>query len=168
MSNNWCNVRLIIVGRRPDVLSFSRLARLRPSSVFEPDMLHGEGADLSSERIQCIETLGPDFAKKVYRFQVLADDGLEHFRRLSRKEGALCFVLVYADPNCDSYGSYFITQGRARRYEQPDRLKQEVMERHGYTADSEEDWRFWEASSELMDLAERHWEDSILKRGGQP
>ena len=31
---NWCNARLVRIGRRPDVLKFSEQARRRPGSCF--------------------------------------------------------------------------------------------------------------------------------------
>jgi hypothetical protein len=158
---NWCNVRLIIAGRRSEVLGFSRLARVRPSSIFKGDMLWGETAKLSSTRV---ERLRPNLLKKVYDFQVRNDDGLEHFRGVSRQHPALRFVLVYADPNGDEYGSYFISRGRARSYAVSDRQVEAVMAKHNYTGadtDSEED--YWGASFELMDLAEAHWQQSLVQ-----
>lgn len=157
---NWCNARLIVAGRRSDVLSFSRLSRARPSSLFEPDMQHGEGDDLRSERI---ETLERGLAKKVYRFQICNDDGREHFCRVSRQFPALCFVLVYFDPNNDPSGSFFILRGRARSYELPVQLHKAVMAKHGVTEDTDEDDCYWDASWELMDLAEAHWTQTLLR-----
>ena len=159
---NWCNARLIIYGRRGDVLSFSRLSRARPSSLFGPNMLHGEAADWRSERIV---TLEPGLAKKVFIFEIRNDDGREHFCRVSRQYPALCFVLVYWEPNVPPSGSYFIRRGRVRSYELPDQLRETVMTRHGYTEDSDDDddWRYWEASWELMDLAEAYWQPTVLR-----
>jgi hypothetical protein len=163
---NWCNARLIVAGRRGDVLSFSRLSRARPSALFEPDMLHGETDDLRSERVKKLE---PDLAKKVYQFQIRNDDGREHFCQVSRQFPALCFVLVYFDPNNDPSGSYFIARGRARSYELPSQLQEAVMASHGLTDDvftgewnSDDESRYWEASWELMDLAEAHWQKTVL------
>jgi hypothetical protein len=157
---NWSNVRLTIAGRRPDVLAFSRLTRARPSAVFESDMLEGEAQELFSERA---ERLGRNLLKKVYKFQVRNGDGLKHFRLVSRQHPRVCFVLTYGDPNCDDYGSYFIFQGRARNHKLSARQKNAVMASHGVSNDSDEDWRFWEASWELMDLAEAHWRQSVLE-----
>jgi hypothetical protein len=125
-------------------------------------MLHGEGDDLRSERI---ETLEPGLAKKVYRFQVRNDDGHEHFCQVSRRFPTLCFVLVYWDPHNPPSGSFLIARGRARRYELPDEVCEAVMARHGYSADSDDgdEWRYWEASWELMDLAEAHWQRALMK-----
>jgi len=164
---NWCNARLVVAGRRGDVLSFSRLSRARPSSLFGPDMLHGEADDLRSGRIK---TLEPGLAKKVYAFQIRNDDGREHFCRLSRQFPALCFVLVYFDPNNDPSGSYFISRGRARGYELPGQLQETVMAKHGITDEvfggewsPDDESHYWEASWELMDLAETHWEETLLR-----
>jgi hypothetical protein len=159
---NWCNVRLKIVGRRSDVLDFSRLARARASSFFEPDMLQGEGQDLFSERAVRFRA---DYMQKVYKFQVCNDDGLSHFRRLSRRYPALCFVLVYGDPNEDRYGSYFIQRGRVRVHSLSYRQKKAMWTKHGANdnGDFAEEYSFWDASWELMDLAEAHWEKAILE-----
>jgi hypothetical protein len=159
---NWCNARLIVAGERQEVLNFSRQSRARPSSLFGPDMLRGETVDLSSERI---EALQPGFAKKLYRFQVRNDDGCRHFCRISKQFPALCFVLVYWDPSYSPNGSYFIRRGRFRSYELPDELFESVLTKHGYTEESDDDepWRYWEASWELMDMAEAYWQQTLLK-----
>jgi hypothetical protein len=88
---NWSNVRLLVAGRRFDVLCFSRLTRARPSAVFEPDMLEGEAQELFSERAGRLDT---NVLSKVYKFQVHNGDGIQHFRRVSRQHPALCFVLT--------------------------------------------------------------------------
>ena len=155
---NWCNVRLIITGQHADVLSFSRLSSTRPSSLFAPDMLQGEAQDLMSDRMRKVDR---GLAKKVYRFQVRNDDGRAHFCQLSLQFPRLNFVLVYGDVY-DSFGSYFISDGQVQDYELPDQIKEEVMARHGVTEDSDDDVGFWEASWELMDLAEAHWHDVDL------
>jgi len=124
-------------------------------------MLHGEGADLHSERI---EVLKPHFAKKAYTFQICDDDGRSHFCRLSRQFPALCFVLVYFDPNNDPSGSFFISRGRTRSYELPGELTEAVMRKHGITGDDYDDCSYWEASWELMDLAETHWGPVLIRR----
>jgi hypothetical protein len=38
------------------------------------------------------------------------------------------------------------------------------MEKHGYTDECSdaEDWRYWEASWELMDIAEAHWDQAVV------
>jgi hypothetical protein len=162
---NWSNVRLLIAGRRSDVLCFSRLALARPSAVFESDMLAGEAQELFSERAERLDT---NRLSKVYKFQVRNGDGIQHFRRVSRQHPALCFVLTYGDPNFDDYGSYFIFEGRVRKHNISNRRKAAVMASHGVTGkddvdDVDDDWRFWEASRELMDLAEAHWQPSVLR-----
>jgi hypothetical protein len=164
---NWCNARLVVAGRRSDVLTFSRLSRARPSSLFAAGMLHGIADDM---RAEWIETLEPGIAKKVYIFQIRNDDGREHFGRLSRRFPPLCFVLVYFDPNNDSNGSYFIVRGRTRNYELTQKLVDDVMARHGLTDDafggewsSEDECKYWEASWELMALAEGHWQKTVLR-----
>jgi hypothetical protein len=163
---NWCNARLIVAGRRSAVLRFSRLARARPSALFEGDMLHGEGSDLFSERIKTLES---GFAKKEYKFQIANDDGRSHFCRLSRKFPALCFVLVYFDANNPPSGSFFISRGRARSYEVPDELWEAILTKHGAFKDGSlvddgDDWCYWEASWELMDVAEAHWQQAMEKQ----
>ena len=159
---NWYPVRLIVVGQRSAVLHFSSQARARPSSIFKPDMLIGEGQELFSERI---ERWTPKISRKKYVFQVRSDDGRDHFQELSRRFTSPWFVLVYGDPSGEQYGSYIIRQGRCRSYSVPDKLKIAVMRKHGaeYIEDDEDDWRFWEASWELMDLAQAHWDGLLLE-----
>jgi len=94
---NWCNARLIVVGQRSVVLHFSKQARTRkkagaadladweryrPSSIFTPDMLVGEGKELSSERI---ERWTSEISRKKYLFQIRNDDGRDHFTEISRR-----------------------------------------------------------------------------------
>jgi hypothetical protein len=129
-------------------------------------MLQGEAQDLFSERAA---EVGPNLLKKVYTFQVRGDDGLSHFRSISRQHPDLRFVLVYGDPNCDDYGSYFLIRGRARSYRLSDRQKAKVMVKHGCADDAggdtdEGEFGFWEASWELMDLAETHWSGLVFQR----
>jgi hypothetical protein len=77
--------------------------------------------------------------------------------------------LVYFDPDNEPRGSYFIRRGRARRYDLPAHLQEAVMARHCITAEVfDGEWSagdessYWEASWELMDLAEAHWEWILL------
>jgi hypothetical protein len=158
---NWCNARSIVVGQR-SVLHFSRQARTRPASIFKPDMLIGETQKLFSERI---ERWAPKIFRKKYVFQVRSDDGRDHFQELSRRFTSSLFLLVYGDPNVDQYGSYIIRQARCRSYSVPDKLKTAVMRKHGAEdiKDDEDDWRFWDASWELMDLAQAHWDGILLE-----
>src|SRR5262245_57356771 len=135
----WCNARLIVVGQRSVVLHFSRQARTRPSSIFKPDMLIGETQELFSERI---EAWTPKISRKKYVFQVRNDDGRDHFQELSQWFTSSWFVLVYGDPNVDQYGSYIIRQGRCQSYCVPDKLKMDMMRKHGAEdiKDDEDDW----------------------------
>jgi hypothetical protein len=159
---NWVNARLIVVGRRDDVQRFARVARERTSTLFSPDMASGEGDDLHAERMEALER---GFAKKEYRFQIRNDDGRTHFGRVSKGHPELFFVLVYFDPNVPPSGSFFISRGRARSHVLPDRLMDAVMAKHGVVDnsddDSDDDIRYWEASWELMDLAEAHWKKAL-------
>ena len=160
---SWCNARLIVVGPRSVVLHFSRRARAKPSPIFTPDMLVGEAQELFSERI---ERWAARTYRKKYVFQVRSDDGRDHFQEISLKFTSPWFVLVFGDPDLNDYGSYVIRQGRSRSYSVPDKLKIEVMARHGAEdiTDDEDDWRFWDASWELMDLAQVHWDRFLLKQ----
>ncbi|MGH8546713.1 MAG: hypothetical protein ACREX3_24480, partial [Gammaproteobacteria bacterium] len=155
---NWCNARLIVSGRRRAVLEFSRRARSKPSSFFRGDMLVGEDGGLSADRI---ENLEKGLAQKVYRFQVRNDDGCDHFRSLSKSYDHLRFVLVFGDPSSGTFGSYFIRKGYSREYLIPEEIKQTVMTKHGVDHDSDDDLPYWEASWELMDLAQAHWQRLI-------
>ena len=159
---NWCNARLVVAGRTAEVARFRRFAHMRPSSLFRPDMLVGEAQELFSERVRA---LGPNRSKKSYRFQVCEDNGLDHFRSLSCSHPTLCFVLVYGYDD-HSYGSYFITRGRARSYSASARLVEKVMAKHGVDDNPEGEWPYepeLEAEVELMDLAEAHWQSALLR-----
>ncbi len=160
---NWCNARLVVAGRRAEVVRFARLVRARPSAVFRSDMLVGEVDPLRPVRL---ETLAGGLARKTYLFQIRNDDGREYFSGLSSRFPTLHFVLTYFDPHAPPYaGSFLIARGRSRAYQVSDELFEAVMDKHGYTddADEEDDWRFWEASFELMDRAQAHW-DAALRR----
>ena len=123
-------------------------------------MLVGEAQELFSERI---ENLEKGLAQKVYKFQVRNDDGCNHFRNLSKHHTRLYFVLVFGDPSSGDFGSYFMHQGRTRKYLIPQKTKEAVMAKHGVDHDPDDDSPYWEASWELMDLAEDHWQESIKK-----
>ena len=159
---NWANYRLVVHGRRPSVIAFSRRYPARRSSGVWGRFFVGETSDLRGERI-VVTARG--IARKAYAFQAAREDPAGHFRRLSRIERGLVFVLVEADPNSDNYGSALIRNGSVRRYRVPESVEAAVMDRHGVTGsgDDEEDWRFWEASWELTDLAEAHWARVVEK-----
>lgn len=122
-------------------------------------MLVGEAQELLSERMGSWTN---GVWRKIYKFQVRNDDGCEHFRSVSRRYRGLWFVLVYGNPNGDAFGSYLIRLGRARHYRVPRELEIAVMARHSVSDESGEGWRYWEASWELMDLAEVQWRTAVL------
>lgn len=161
---NWCDVRLIVIGLRAEVLGFSRLTRSRPESFFERGMLEGEGKAPFSERAQ---RLGPNHLKKMYEFQVRNGNGYEHIRLASRDYPALGFILVYGDLNVDEYGSYFIQCGRARSYHLSFRQKGAMWARHDATTNEEidEDERLSQVCKEMMEMAEAHWKQATLLAG---
>ena len=152
---NWCSARLVVIGSRWSVAAFAKKAVARPKSVFRDDMLIGEALELHVDRL---ERADAGRYRKVYSFQVRNDDGFEHFRRLAKDHRTLSFMLVYGDANLGRYGSYYLQRGRARRYQLTATRQAAVMRNHGVTGE-EEAWRFWEASWELMDIAEAHWAD---------
>jgi hypothetical protein len=158
----WCNARLVVAGRPIDVACFRRLAHARPSSVFRPDMLVGEAQKLFSERATA---LGLDLVEKKYMFQGCSDEGVEHFQNVSRSCPCLRFVLVYGWDN-HSYGSHFMYRGRTRSYCVPDRLVEKVMAKHGVDDNPNDEWPYdaeADAEVELMDVAEAHWQTSLLR-----
>jgi hypothetical protein len=159
----WCNARLIVAGHGADVTRFRRLVHAQPS-VFSPDMLVGETQELFSERAI---PLGPELLEKKYFFQVRSDDGLDHFRDLSRSYPALCFVLVYGWDGWNeySYGSYFIFRGHTRNFSASARLVEKVVAKHGVDDNPDGDWPYEpevNAERELMDLAEARWQKSLF------
>ena len=95
--------------------------------------------------------------RKRYVFQVRNDTGEEHFTRVSKRYRRLSFVVVYGDPNGDCYGSALIAKGERQEYVISPRQARAVWRKHKVTLEDEDEWRFWEASWELMDLAEAHW-----------
>ena len=180
---NWCNARLIAIGPREAVSAFAQKARTRPTTVFRSDMLVGGAQRLRSEPLERVDA---NRYRKVYLFQVRNDNGFEYFKRLSKRHRKLTFVLVYANApavggwndhptteiasqnhanaNVDLYGSYWFNVGLAREYCVSHRQSNAVMRRHRVTLEDEDEWRFWEASWELMDIAEVKWESF----GGRP
>lgn len=158
---NWSNARLLAVGTRHAVSAFSAKARKSPTTIFRGDMLVGEAQGLRAERL---ERLDADRYRKVYRFQVCDDDGLVYFRRISERHPKLSFILVYGDPNMDAYGSYSLKIGLVKEFRVSRAQNHSVMRKHGVGLEDDDEWRFWEASWELMDVAEAHW----ASEGGRP
>jgi hypothetical protein len=158
---NWLNVRLAVIGKYSQVHRLSRRTPVgRSSAIFDVSMLHGEGGDLSGERLKRIGDLG----RKVYRFQMRGDDGARHFRRVSRRHPTLSFIVVYCDPNGDERGSYLIEDGRSRRYVLPSEAWVRMLDKHGYSDEQEDDLAYWEASWEAMDVCQAEWEELLLNR----
>jgi hypothetical protein len=151
---NWSNARLLSTGPRDAVLAFALAARANATRVFRADMLVGEMSPLRRDRL---ERVGDGLYRKRFIFQVRNDTGCEHFTRVSKRYRRLSFVLVFGDPNADAYGSALITRGDVREYVVPLRQARAVWRKHRVTEDVDDEWRFWEASWELMDLAEAHW-----------
>jgi len=151
---NWTNSRLLVSGSRDAVMAFAAATHDPAKRVFRGDMLVGEASPL---RRGPLERPGAGVYRKRYLFQVRNDSGLEHFGRVSRRYRRLSFVLVFADPNSDSYGSARIARGEMQEYDLSSRQIRAVWRKHGVTDEDDDDWRFWEASWELMDLAEAHW-----------
>lgn len=151
---NWCNARLIVTGPRDAVLAFAAAARDETKRVFRADMLVGEAAPLRRDRV---ERVGDGVYRKRFTFQIRNDYGLQHFTRVSKRHRRLAFVLVFGDPNVDCYGSALITRGEAQEYDVTPRQARAIWRKHKVTLEDEDEWRFWEASWDLMDLAETHW-----------
>ncbi len=173
---NWSNIRLVVVGPEKEVVRFcagakaslptrkSRLgvaARQLPSGpepLFRSDMIHGEGGSLFEEPLV---RLSRARAQVQYVFQVPNDDGVDHFRKVSRSFPSLRFVLVWGDPNGDSFGSAYLRSGRAAKYEMGSRRKtaiyQKTMRRFKAHEDDEDGSWEWDAFSEMMDAALRRW-----------
>ena len=153
---NWCNARLIAFGRKAAVMSFSDAVRSRPAATFRDDMLVGEAQELSAERMQ---RRGKNLYRKVFVFQVRNGDGLNEFRQVSKRHRTLSFVLVFGDPNFGDFGSYLLKRGSVRSFRLSQRKIEAVMRKHGVSEedDDDEEWRYWEASWEAMDIAESKW-----------
>jgi hypothetical protein len=156
---------MVFLGRRPRAIRPARQGP-GPSAVFRPDMMGGEGDGAFAERMV---SLGQGLSQKKYGFQVRNDDGVDHFRKVSRRYPELKFVLSYdgtEDPARGWYCSCFIRQGRSTEYIVPQDSIDAVMSKHGIdynSIDNEIDW--WdEPSWELMDLAESHWLTRVVKR----
>ena len=129
-------------------------------------MLAGEAQQLISGRATAF---GAGYSRKVYKFQIRSDDGLDHFRNISHSQPALRLVLAYGYDD-HSYGSYFIARGRARSYSAPSRLVENVMAKHGVGHNPDEEWPYdseMDAETELMDLVEARWHKLLLRGHGQ-
>jgi hypothetical protein len=132
-------------------------------------MLVGETQALVAERIK---RWTPKLWRKEYIFQIRHGYGKDHFRGISRRFKLLYFVLVYHAPNVEQYGSYLIRQGHYRQYVVPKKLINSLMAKHNVedVKNDEDEWRFedewrlWQASFEVMDLAQTYWERHILSR----
>lgn len=151
---NWINARLIATGPRDAVLAFAEAARDETKRVFRADMLVGEASPVRRDRAERVEE---GVYRKRFLFQVRNSTGLEHFVRVSKRNRRLSFVLVFGDPNTDSYGSALIARGEAQEYDVTARQTRAMYRKHRVTDEDEDDERFWEASWELMDLAEARW-----------
>ncbi len=158
---NWANVRLAVIGSHSEVVRFSKSVPVdRASTVFTVSMLVGEDGHLFAERMTRLGRL----SRKVYKFQLKNDDGSDHFRRVSRNHQALTFILVFSDPNGVECGSYLIRRGRSRRYLLPGKQWGNLEDKHGYSGsgEDEDEWAYWEASFEAMDVCQAKWEKLLL------
>jgi hypothetical protein len=151
---NWTNARLIVTGPRDAVVAFAAAARDETKRVFRGDMLAGEAVPLRKHRA---ERVGEGVYRKRFIFQIRNDYGVQHFVRVSKRYRRLTFVLVFGDPNGDYYGSARIARGEGQEFEVTPRQARAIFRKHKVTLEDEDEWRFWEASWELMDLAEAHW-----------
>ena len=150
-----------MAGRTADVARFRRLAHVRPDSIFKPEMLVGESTDLFSERAI---SYGRGRSKKKYCFQA-RDEDVDYFKDLSLHYPTLGFVLVFGWDG-PSYGSHYISQGRARSYAVSRRLAENTMSKYGVEEGPDGEWPYEEerqAEDELMNLAEAHWEEPLRK-----
>jgi hypothetical protein len=142
----------------------------RPDSPFIPDMWIGEGGKLWSHRIRSI---GDGLSQKKYHFQIRNDDGREHFRKVSLGYPSLHFVLVNHWYLESESRSFLIHDGRTRCYEMAQQLIDSTLAKYGWEPDLksdddddylENDDKEYEASWEMMHLAETHWLDGLLHR----
>jgi hypothetical protein len=127
-------------------------------------MLVGETQGMFSERGTPIR---PDLLEKKYIFQVRScdEEGHEHFRKVSRSYPNLRFVYVFGWDGWNeySYGSYLICRGHVRSYRVSVRLVKKAMAKHGVDDNPNGEWPYQpeiDAETELMDLAETHWQRS--------
>jgi hypothetical protein len=151
---DWVTARLIATGPRDAVLAFAAAAHDGTKRIFRADMLVGEAMPLRRDRV---ERVSDGVYRKRFTFQIRNDYGIQHFARVSRRFRRLSFVLVFGDPNGDCYGSALIARGDAREFDVSPRQQRSIWRKHKVTLEDGDEWRFWEASWELMDLAEAHW-----------
>lgn len=150
--SNWTNCRLLVVGPKTAVIRFARMARAKPCPVFAPDMLCGEGKDLTADRM---ERVGPHQYQKCYQFQTADDDGIGHFQSISRIYPGINLLLVFADPNSGEVGSCFLHAGRARHYILPGKKLDVIFTLHGYDHEADDnEVEYWEALGAAMDAAQ--------------
>jgi hypothetical protein len=183
---NWSNVRLIAVGHERDLARLRRLARPYlaearkppawtrrprgapfdpPDPLFSSDMIHGEGGDLFEGPVT---RLPGDLVLVVYHFQSRNDDGVEHFCGVSTRFPTVRFLVVWGDPNGDSFGSAYVRKGKATLYELGDRRRTAIYSRwrreYGASPDDDDEAYAWDAFSEMMDVAERRWDACLHPR----
>jgi hypothetical protein len=183
---NWSNVRLIAEGYERDLATLRRLAKpylaearqppawMRrprgapfdpPAPLFTADMIHGEGGDLFEGPVT---RLSGDLVRATYHFQARNDDGVEHFRDVSTRFPTLRFLVVWGDPNGDSFGSAYVRKGKATLYELGARRRSAIYSRwrrtYGASPDDDDEGYAWDAFSEMMDVAERRWDACIHPR----
>ena len=151
---NWVNARLLADGPRDAVLAFAAATRDETKRIFRADMLVGEATPPRRDRVKRV---ADGIYRKAFVFRVRNDTGERHLTRVSKRYRRLSFVLVYGDPNSDTYGAAHIARGELEDYVISARQARTVWRKHKVTLDDEDEWRFWEASWELMDLAEAHW-----------
>src|SRR5262249_59110805 len=121
---------------------------------------------LISERM---EKLGSAVSKKTYSFQVRSDDGLNHFKALSRTYPDLRLILAFGEAGDDSRGSYLIRRGRVRKFAFPQPLWDQILAKHGYDPESDDDeeyWKYCEAEWEALHVSVAHWERVVRKELG--
>jgi hypothetical protein len=158
---NWVNARLLADGPRDAVLAFGAATRDETNRIFRADMLVGEATPPRRDRVKRV---GDGIYRKGFVFQVRNDTGERHFTRVSKRYRRLSFVLVYGDPNSDTYGAAHIARGELQDYVVSARQAHAVWRKHKVTLEDEDERRFWEASWELMDLAEAHWTSKWLTK----
>jgi hypothetical protein len=163
---NWCNVRLVVIGPRPSVAVFAQQAKTAPAQIFRSYMLVGESGELISERM---EKFGSAASKRTYSFQGRSDDGLNHFKALSRTYPELRLILAFGEAGDDRRGSYLVRRGRVRKFTFPQPLWDQILAKHGYGPESGDDgeyWKYCEAEWEALDVSVAHWERVVRKELG--